>query len=151
MAMSATVEHEKGTGEILRVAGPVVTATGLQPRMYDVMYVGTERLMGEVIQLRGEETVIQVYEEAAGLRDRGARVGEWLERTGPGGRLPAGGVAPGAPTDWYGRPTNQLRAILEAWAGAGFLGPARRAGPGATGRAPDVDPPPPPRNSPPRS
>ena len=68
MAMSATVEHEKGTGEILRVAGPVVTATGLQPRMYDVMYVGTERLMGEVIQLRGEKTIIQVYEETAGLR-----------------------------------------------------------------------------------
>ena len=68
MAMSATVEHEKGTGEILRVAGPVVTATGLQPRMYDVMYVGTERLMGEVIQLRGEKTIIQVYEETAGVR-----------------------------------------------------------------------------------
>ncbi len=68
MAMSATVEHGKGTGEILRVAGPVVTATGLRPRMYDVMFVGTEKLMGEVIQLRGEKTIIQVYEETAGIR-----------------------------------------------------------------------------------
>ncbi len=68
MALSATVEHGKGTGEILRVAGPVVTATGLRPRMYDVMFVGTEKLMGEVIQLRGEKTVIQVYEETAGVR-----------------------------------------------------------------------------------
>ena len=68
MAVSATVEHGKGTGEILRVAGPVVTATGLRPRMYDVMFVGTEKLMGEVIQLRGEKTIIQVYEETAGVR-----------------------------------------------------------------------------------
>ncbi len=68
MAVSATMERAKGTGEILRVAGPVVTATGLRPRMYDVMFVGTEKLMGEVIQLRGEKTVIQVYEETAGVR-----------------------------------------------------------------------------------
>ncbi len=68
MAMSATVEHGKGMGEILRVAGPVVTATGLRPRMYDVMFVGAEKLMGEVIQLRGDKTVIQVYEETAGVR-----------------------------------------------------------------------------------
>ena len=68
MAASATVEHAKGTGEIQRVAGPVVTATGLRPRMYDVMYVGNEKLMGEVIQLRGDRTVIQVYEETAGIR-----------------------------------------------------------------------------------
>ncbi len=68
MAVSATTEKGKGTGEILRVAGPVVTATGLRPRMYDVMFVGTEKLMGEVIQLRGDKTVIQVYEETAGIR-----------------------------------------------------------------------------------
>lgn len=68
MAVSAAVEHGKATGEIQRVAGPVVTATGLRPRMYDVMLVGTEKLMGEVIQLRGDKTVIQVYEETAGIR-----------------------------------------------------------------------------------
>ena len=68
MSVGATVEHAKGTGEILRVAGPVVTATGLRPRMYDVMFVGTEKLMGEVIQLRGDKTIIQVYEETAGVR-----------------------------------------------------------------------------------
>ena len=37
-------------GIIYRVAGPVVTATGISPRMYDVVYVGNEKLMGEVIQ-----------------------------------------------------------------------------------------------------
>lgn len=52
----------------MRVAGPVVTATGLRPRMYDVVLVGKEQLMGEVIQILGEKTVIQVYEETSGLR-----------------------------------------------------------------------------------
>ncbi len=56
------------TGEIFRVAGPVVTATGLQARMYDVMFTGEEELMGEVIGLAGDKTIIQVYEETSGLR-----------------------------------------------------------------------------------
>ncbi len=64
----ATKAEVKETGAIQRVAGPVVTATGLRPRMYDVMLVGTEQLMGEVIQILGEKTVVQVYEETSGLR-----------------------------------------------------------------------------------
>ncbi len=69
MAASAKVTTEiKGTGTIQRVAGPVVTAIGLKPRMYDVMLVGTEQLMGEVIQILGEKTVVQVYEETSGIR-----------------------------------------------------------------------------------
>src|SRR3989304_4273205 len=55
-------------GEIHRVAGPVVTATGLQPRMYDVMLVGTEQLMGEVIRIQGDRTTIQVYEDTSGIK-----------------------------------------------------------------------------------
>src|SRR5207237_6024849 len=58
----------KETGEIFRVAGPVVTATGLRPRMYDVQFVGEEQLLGEVIQVVGEKTVIQVYEDTSGVR-----------------------------------------------------------------------------------
>lgn len=58
----------KGTGTIQRVAGPVVTAIGLKPRMYDVVLVGTEQLMGEVIQILGDKTVVQVYEETSGIR-----------------------------------------------------------------------------------
>ncbi|MEM2944019.1 MAG: V-type ATP synthase subunit A [Methanomassiliicoccales archaeon] len=55
-------------GEIYRVAGPVVTATGISPRMYDVALVGEEKLMGEVIKIYGNKTVIQVYEDTSGLR-----------------------------------------------------------------------------------
>src|SRR5438552_11416906 len=58
----------KGTGEIFRVAGPVVTATGLRPRMYDVQVVGEEQLLGEVIQIVGEKTIIQVYEDTSGVK-----------------------------------------------------------------------------------
>ncbi|HYY49057.1 MAG TPA: V-type ATP synthase subunit A [Thermoplasmata archaeon] len=58
----------KGTGEIFRVAGPVVTATGLRPRMYDVQFVGEEQLLGEVIQIMGEKTIIQVYEDTSGVK-----------------------------------------------------------------------------------
>ena len=55
-------------GEIYRVAGPVVTATGISPKMYDVMQVGEEGLMGEVIKISGDKTIIQVYEETSGLK-----------------------------------------------------------------------------------
>ena len=55
-------------GEIYRVAGPVVTAIGLDAKMYDLCKVGHEGLMGEVIQIVGDKTIIQVYEETGGIR-----------------------------------------------------------------------------------
>ena len=58
----------KASGAIVRVAGPVVTAVGLRPRMYDVVLVGSEQLMGEVIRITGDKTTIQVYEETSGVR-----------------------------------------------------------------------------------
>jgi len=64
-------------GEIFRVAGPVVTAVGLQARMYDVAKVGKEGLMGEVIEIADDKTIIQVYEDTSGLRP-----GEPVENTG---------------------------------------------------------------------
>jgi V/A-type H+-transporting ATPase subunit A len=59
---------EKKKGKITRVAGPVVTAKGISPRMYDVVFVGEMKLMGEVIKLVGEKTIIQVYEDTSGIR-----------------------------------------------------------------------------------
>lgn len=55
-------------GVIYRVAGPVVTAIGISPRMYDVVHVGNEQLMGEVIKIIGDKIIIQVYEETSGVR-----------------------------------------------------------------------------------
>ncbi|MDD1771939.1 MAG: V-type ATP synthase subunit A [Methanomassiliicoccales archaeon] len=55
-------------GVIYRVAGPVVTAVGILPRMYDVILVGKEKLMGEVIKIVGDKTIIQVYEDTSAVR-----------------------------------------------------------------------------------
>jgi V/A-type H+-transporting ATPase subunit A len=55
-------------GYLCRIAGPVVVAKGIDARMYDVVRVGYERLMGEVIQIKGEKTVIQVYEDTSGIK-----------------------------------------------------------------------------------
>src|SRR3989344_1846324 len=55
-------------GVIYRIAGPVVVAKGIKPRMYDVVRVGNEKLMGEVIQLEGDKVIIQVYEDTSGIK-----------------------------------------------------------------------------------
>ncbi|KPL02962.1 MAG: ATP synthase subunit A [Planctomycetes bacterium SM23_65] len=53
---------------IVRVNGPIVTAVGMQDTaMYEVVEVGSERLVGEVIRLEGDRGVIQVYENTSGL------------------------------------------------------------------------------------
>ena len=64
-------------GQVVRVAGPVVVATGLdRARLYNLVRVGRRRLIGEVIRLEGDEAVIQVYEETSGLQ-----VGSTVEDT----------------------------------------------------------------------
>ncbi|PSP79100.1 ATP synthase subunit A [Halobacteriales archaeon QS_1_68_20] len=71
----ATDVTEDGTIE--SVSGPVVTATGLEAKMNDVVYVGEEGLMGEVIEIEGDLTTIQVYEETSAVSP-----GEPVENTG---------------------------------------------------------------------
>ncbi|WMW24423.1 ATP synthase subunit A [Methanolobus sediminis] len=55
-------------GEIYRVAGPVVTIMGIKPKMYDVVHVGHEGLMGEVIRIKGDKATVQVYEDTSGIK-----------------------------------------------------------------------------------
>ncbi|MGB2362974.1 MAG: V-type ATP synthase subunit A, partial [Candidatus Poseidoniaceae archaeon] len=55
-------------GQIYRISGPVVTAKGMSAAMYDVVRVGDEGLMGEVIEIHGDQSVIQVYEDTSGIR-----------------------------------------------------------------------------------
>ena len=56
-------------GVIERISGPLVVAKEmLGANMYDVVKVGEAKLIGEVIQLKGEKAVIQVYEETSNLR-----------------------------------------------------------------------------------
>ncbi len=56
------------SGTIYRVSGPVVTAVGLNARMYDVVKVGHEGLMGEVIEIDNDKAIIQVYENTSAIK-----------------------------------------------------------------------------------
>lgn len=68
MAQTQQMQQSKAGGVIYRIAGPVVTATGIKARMYDVVFVGNEKLMGEVIEIAADKTIIQVYEETSGIK-----------------------------------------------------------------------------------
>jgi V/A-type H+-transporting ATPase subunit A len=55
-------------GKIVKVAGPLVIASNIRnAKIYDVVRVSEHRLMGEIIEMRGDEASIQVYEETGGL------------------------------------------------------------------------------------
>lgn len=62
-------------GKIVKISGPVVVAE-MEASMYEIVRVGEERLIGEVIEIRGNRAIIQVYEDTVGLK-----VGEPVERT----------------------------------------------------------------------
>ena len=65
-------------GTIVKVAGPLIVAEHMaDSRMYDVVRVSKARLVGEIIELRGDRASIQVYEETSGLGP-----GEPVESTG---------------------------------------------------------------------
>ena len=56
------------SGKIVKVSGPLVVATGLtDANMADVVRVGEQRLIGEILTMNGDSASIQVYEETSGL------------------------------------------------------------------------------------
>ncbi len=66
------------TGTITKVAGPLVLASGMRDAdLFDVVRVSRQRLIGEIIEMHGDEASIQVYEETSGLGP-----GEPVESTG---------------------------------------------------------------------
>ena len=55
-------------GKIVKVSGPLVIASGMEDAdMFDVVHVGDQGLIGEIIEMRGDMASIQVYEETAGI------------------------------------------------------------------------------------
>jgi len=65
-------------GKIARISGPAVIAEGMMgARMYDIVRVGDENLVGEIIRLDGDTAFVQVYEDTGGLT-----VGEPVASTG---------------------------------------------------------------------
>ena len=75
-------------GRIIKVSGPLVVAEGMrEANMFDVVRVGKDRLIGEIIEMRGDRASIQAYEETPGLGCGGTAVstGEPLSvELGPG-------------------------------------------------------------------
>ena len=65
-------------GTIIKVAGPLIVASGMADvQMFDVVRVSGQKLIGEIIELRGDRASIQVYEETGGIGP-----GEPVESTG---------------------------------------------------------------------
>ncbi len=66
------------SGTITKISGPLVVASGMRnTNMFDVVRVSDKNLIGEVIEMHGDEASIQVYEETSGIR-----TGEKVESTG---------------------------------------------------------------------
>jgi len=95
----------KSKGILKRISGPVVTAVDLNAHMYDVVRVGNERLMGEVIKIKGDDVIIQVYEATDGIRP-----GEPVENTGLSLAVELG---PGLLTSIYDGIQRPLEVLME--------------------------------------
>ena len=92
-------------GTIIKVSGPLIVASGMADvQMYDVVRVSEKKLIGEVIELRGDKASIQVYEETGGIGP-----GEPVESTGAPLSVE---LAPGLIESIYDgiqRPLNKIR------------------------------------------
>ncbi|OEC86468.1 ATP synthase subunit A [Methanobacterium sp. A39] len=95
------------TGRIIKIAGPVIVGDGMKgTQMNEMVRVGEEGLIGEIIELEGDTATIQVYEETAGIKP-----GEQIESTG--GPLSVE-LGPGILTSIYDgiqRPLENIKAL----------------------------------------
>ena len=92
-------------GRIVKVAGPLIVAENMaDARMYDVVRVSNQRLVGEIIELRGDRASIQVYEETSGLMPN-----EPVESTGAPLSVELGPGIIESIFDGIQRPLNKIR------------------------------------------
>ncbi len=106
-------------GSILKVAGPLVVATGLgSAKMFDLVRVGAEGLMGEIIEMRGDRASIQVYEETEGLGP-----GDPVVPTGAPLSVELGPGMLGAVYDGVQRPLDALEAQVGSFLARGIDAP----------------------------
>jgi len=106
-------------GAVIRVSGPIVEAEGMrQAGAYEVVRVGPERFIGEVIKLSGDVATIQVYEHTTGLKP-----GDAVERTG--GPLSVV-LAPGLLGGIFDGVQRPLGALAERF--GPYLGPGQELG-----------------------
>ncbi|MEM2838663.1 MAG: V-type ATP synthase subunit A [Thermoplasmata archaeon] len=105
-------------GQISRISGPVAVVEGITPRMNDVVLVGEERLVGEVIKIVGDKTVVQVYEDTSGLKP-----GEAIWNTGGPLSVELGPGLLSSIYDGVQRPLPVLRNIMGDFVKRGALVP----------------------------
>ena len=106
-------------GRIVKVAGPLVIAEGLvHSKMYDLVRVGEEGLMGEIIEMRADRSSIQVYEETEGLGP-----GDPVESTGAPLSVELGPGMLGAVYDGVQRPLDTLEEKVGAFLTRGVSAP----------------------------
>ena len=108
------------TGRIIKIAGPVIVGDGMKgTQMHEMVRVGEEGLIGEIIELEGDTATIQVYEETAGMKP-----GEKIESTG--GPLSVE-LGPGILTSIYDgiqRPLESIKALTGDYIERGVEVPA---------------------------
>jgi V/A-type H+-transporting ATPase subunit A len=94
-------------GKIIKIAGPVIVADGMRgTQMYEMVKVGNDKLIGEIIELEGDTATIQVYEETAGLKP-----GEVVESTGGPLSVELGPGIIGSIFDGIQRPLETIKAL----------------------------------------
>ncbi len=92
-------------GRIVRISGPLVVADNMSGSlMYEVVRVGEEGLIGEIIRIQGDKAMIQVYEDTTGLKP-----GEKVERTGSPLSVELGPGIVGTIYDGIQRPLEVIR------------------------------------------
>jgi V/A-type H+-transporting ATPase subunit A len=107
-------------GIVVRVSGPVVTAKGLEDaKMFDVVRVGEQGLVGEVIRLQGETAMLQIYEDTTGLRP-----GDKVVTTGQALSVDLGPGLLASIYDGIQRPLNVLREKSGDFISRGLVIPA---------------------------
>lgn len=95
------------TGRIKKVAGPLVIAQGMRDaNMFDVVRVSKQRLIGEIIEIHGDQASIQVYEETSGLMP-----GEPVETTGVPLSVELGPGLIGSIFDGIQRPLDEIMRL----------------------------------------
>ena len=94
-------------GKIVKVAGPLVVASGMEDaNMFDVVRVGKARLIGEIIEMRGGDASVQVYEETSGIAP-----GDEVVSTGAPLSVDLGPGLIGNIYDGIQRPLEDIRAV----------------------------------------
>jgi V/A-type H+/Na+-transporting ATPase subunit A len=108
------------TGNIIKIAGPVIVGNGMKgTQMHEMVKVGNDNLIGEIIELEGDTATIQVYEETAGMKP-----GEPIESTGGPLSVELGPGIIGSIFDGIQRPLEKIKFLTGDYLQRGVIVPS---------------------------